>query len=143
MEVVHDVAISKFRATATHSFVGGSPDELSFDGGDELAIFDDTGEWWLGEHLETGAFGLVPRNHLAPNFSDDSEGSDSCDGDGAAEALKDAAALLASAGSRASAVAAAIIASDSSAEAAFSSATTMIDFAVPADTRRRSSTRIG
>ena len=73
MSAVADQPSQKF--TATHSYVAAGPDELTFDGGDEIAIFDSRGEWWLGEHLDTGAFGLVPRNHLAPNFSDDSEDS--------------------------------------------------------------------
>jgi hypothetical protein len=50
------------RAQGVYPFEGQSPDELSFNPGDELIIIDQSGEWWTAEMR--GKRGLIPGNYV-------------------------------------------------------------------------------
>jgi len=50
------------RAKGAYPFQGQSPDELSFNPGDELVIIDQTGDWWTAEM--GGKRGLIPANYV-------------------------------------------------------------------------------
>jgi len=50
------------RAQGVYPFEGQSPDELSFNPGDELIIIEQTGEWWTAEMR--GRRGLIPGNYV-------------------------------------------------------------------------------
>jgi len=50
------------RAKGAYPFQGQSPDELSFNPGDELVIIDQTGDWWTAEM--GGRRGLIPANYV-------------------------------------------------------------------------------
>jgi hypothetical protein len=50
------------RAQGVFPFEGQSPDELSFNPGDELIIIDQSGEWWTAEMR--GKRGLIPGNYV-------------------------------------------------------------------------------
>jgi len=50
------------RAQGVFPFEGQSPDELSFNPGDELIIIEQAGEWWTAEMR--GRRGLIPGNYV-------------------------------------------------------------------------------
>jgi len=50
------------RARGVYPFESQSPDELSFNPGDELIIIDQSGEWWTAEMH--GKRGLIPGNYV-------------------------------------------------------------------------------
>jgi len=50
------------RAQGVYPFEGQSPDELSFNPGDELIIIEQAGEWWTAEMR--GRRGLIPGNYV-------------------------------------------------------------------------------
>jgi len=50
------------RARGVYPFESQSPDELSFNPGDELVIIEQSGEWWTAEMH--GKRGLIPGNYV-------------------------------------------------------------------------------
>jgi hypothetical protein len=62
----------KMYVTALYDYDPQSGDELAFREGDRLAVFDDESDpdWWVVRHSavgqDTGAYGLVPSNYVAP-----------------------------------------------------------------------------
>jgi len=53
---------SVVRARGIYPFQGQSPDELTFNPGDDMIIVDQTGEWWTAEMQ--GKRGLIPANYV-------------------------------------------------------------------------------
>jgi len=63
--ITHSISSPKaavVRARGVYPFESQSPDELSFNPGDELIIIDQAGEWWTAEMH--GKRGLIPGNYV-------------------------------------------------------------------------------
>jgi hypothetical protein len=63
--ITHSISSPKanvVRARGVYPFESQSPDELSFNPGDELIIIDQSGEWWTAEMH--GKRGLIPGNYV-------------------------------------------------------------------------------
>nr|3REA_B Chain B, Tyrosine-protein kinase HCK [Homo sapiens]3REA_D Chain D, Tyrosine-protein kinase HCK [Homo sapiens] len=50
---------------ALYDYVSWSPDDLSFQKGDQMVVLEESGEWWKARSLATRKEGYIPSNYVA------------------------------------------------------------------------------